>query len=217
MDKNQVKKALEALRKELKERKFKQSVDLIINLKDLDLKKTDTLFDLFLALPHATGKKVKVCAFAGAELTPQAKKECDFTINNEDFVKYQGDKKGIKKLSNQYDYFIAQANVMADAAKVFGSVLGPRKKMPNPKAGCVVPPNANLKLLVEKLQKTVRVSIKTDLAVKVKVGNQDLSDDQIADNAVLVYNTAIQNLPSDKNNVKNIMLKFTMSKPVKVQ
>jgi len=217
MDKTQFKKALDELKKNAEKRKFKQSIDLVINLKDLDVKKTDNHFDLFIALPHATGKKVKVCALTGAELTAQAKNECDFTINNEEFKNYQGNKKAIKKLADSYDFFVAQANVMPEVAKTFGGVLGPKRKMPNPKAGCVAPPNANLNLLMEKLQKTVRVSLKSELSIKVKIGNQEFTDDQLSENAILVYNSIVQRLPSEKNNIKNILLKYTMSKPVKVQ
>jgi len=216
MDKTQFKKALDELKKNAEKRKFKQSIDLVINLKDLDVKKTDNHFDLFIALPHATGKKVKVCALTGAELTAQAKNECDFTINNEEFKNYQGNKKAIKKLADSYDFFVAQANVMPEVAKTFGGVLGPKRKMPNPKAGCVAPPNANLNLLMEKLQKTVRVSLKSELSIKVKIGNQEFTDDQLSENAILVYNSIVQRLPSEKNNIKNILLKYTMSKPVKV-
>lgn len=215
MDKSQVKKALEELRKNAKKRNFKQGIDLIINIKDLDIKKTSNHFDIFVTLPHSTGKKISVCALTGAELTTQAKETCDFTINNEEFKNYKS-KKEIKKLADKYDFFIAQVNVMPEVAKTFGGVLGPRKKMPNPKAGCVVPPNANLKVLKEKLQKTIRLSLKSELSLKTKIGSQELSDDEITDNVIAVYNAAVQNLPNEKNNIKNVLLKFTMSKPVRI-
>ncbi len=217
MEKAQIKKALEELRKNAVKRKFKQSVDFALSLKDIDLKKTDGHIDIFVTLPHQTGKQVKVCGLTGGELTPQAKKECNFTISNEEFKNYAGNKKAIKKLADQYDYFVAQANIMPEVAKTFGSILGPKKKMPNPKAGCVVPPNANLKLLVEKLQKTVRLTMKTELAIKAKAGNEELSDDDLTDNILFLYNSAVQNLPSERNNVKKATIKFTMGKPVKLQ
>lgn len=216
MDKNLANKIIGQIRKDAVKRKFSQSIDFVINLKDLDLKKPENQVDLFISLPHARGKKVKTCAIIGGELAATAKENCDLVIPNDQFPRYTGNKKEIKKLANDYDFFIAQANIMPEIAKVFGSVLGPRKKMPNPKAGCVVPPNANLKLLVDKLQKTVRLQAKTEYSMKCSVGLESMSDEQLSDNLVAVYNAIIGALPSEKNNVKNMLLKLTMGKPVKI-
>src|SRR3989344_2116889 len=157
MNKEDFKKAVEELKKNSPKRKFAQSYDLIINLKDIDLKVPEQQVELWAPLPHSTGKQTKICALVGGELAEQAKKACDFVVINDEFKLYAADKKKVKKLASECSYFIAQANIMQDIAKTFGRVLGPRGKMPNPKAGCVVPPNANLAQLVERLKKTTRV------------------------------------------------------------
>jgi large subunit ribosomal protein L1 len=216
MDKNLINKTLEQLRKDEVKRKFSQSVDLIVNLKDLDLKKPEHQVDLFISLPNARGKKVKTCAIVGGELAATAKENCDLVVPNDQFPRYAGNKKEIKKLANNYDFFIAQANIMPEIAKIFGGVLGPRKKMPNPKAGCVVPPTANLKILVDKLQKTIRLQAKTEYSIKCSLGLETMTNEQLSDNLMMVYNTLVGALPSEKNNIKSMMLKFTMGKPVKL-
>ncbi len=214
MNKEDFKQAIEDLKKTSQKRKFKQSVDLIINLKDLDLKKAENQIDLWIQLPEDKGKNVKICAIVGPELVSQAKENCDFVITKEDFPKY--DKKEIRKLAKTYDFFIAQINLMADVAKVFGRVLGPRGQMPNPKAGGVVPANANLKPIVEKLKKTVRVASKTQPSVKVIVGKEDSPNAEILDNIITVYDNLIHKLPNEEKNIKNVLLKLTMGKPVVV-
>ena len=213
MQKSDVQKALEQL-KATEKRNFSQKYDLIVNLKDLDLKVQDNQKDLFVALPHEKGKSVKVAALVGPELAPNAKLHTDMTITTDQFSLY--DKKKIKKLANEHDFFVAQANIMPEVAKVFGRVLGPRGKMPNPKAGCVVPPNANLKPLVDRLRKTVRLAIKTQLSVKTMIGSQAMTDDQLAENVLAVYDAVLKGLPKERDNLKNVMLKLTMSSPVKI-
>ncbi len=197
-------------------RGFKQTYELIINLRDIDLKKPDNHVDAFITLPHERGKTIKICALVGGELAEQAKKTCDNVIISSDFAKYEGNKKELKKLAGDYDFFIAQANLMANIAKVFGRVFGPRNKMPNPKAGCVVPPNATLAPLIQKLKKTVRIIAKTQASIKVPVGIQGMDEDKIAENMRAVYTAAIPELPQEINNIKSVMIKLTMSKPVTV-
>src|SRR3989338_5004403 len=143
MEKEELQSALQKARDISDKRNFKQSFDLVINLKGLDMKKQEHNVDAFITLPHARGKKTKVCALVGAELFEQAKSVCDFAILSDTFEKYK-EKKEIKKLANSYDFFIAQANIMPKVATTFGRIFGPRGKMPNPKSGGVVPPNANL-------------------------------------------------------------------------
>lgn len=198
--------------KSQKTRKFSQSYDLIINLKNIDLKKPDQQLELFVNLNHGVGKKRKVGAFVAQELLTQAQQVCSKAVYVDDFVNYQ-DKKSIKKLAKDIDFFIAQATIMPKVALQFGKVLGPRTKMPNPKLGCVVPPQANLKLLVDKLQKMIVIKVKTQPVVQVMVGTEAMTDAEVADNVMTVYTNVVSHLPSEKNNIKSVFLKTTMGKP----
>lgn len=209
------KNALQQLRTTAQKRKFSQSIDLIINIKDLQLKNTENQFDLFISLPHPKGKPAKICALIGPELKEQAN-ACDKSIFPEDFPDYQADKKKIKQLANEYDFFIAQANLMTDIAKVFGRILGPKGKMPNPKAGCVVPANANLKQVKERLANTIKASLKQQASIKCTIGKEDMNDDDLTKNLQAIYTQVLHKLPNEKNNIKNVLLKFTMSKPLHV-
>lgn len=216
MEKEQALKILQEAKAAGAGRKFKQSVDLIINLKDLDLKKTENQIDFYVALHNDHGRKIKICAFVGPELREEAAKHCDTTVTVEDFDQFK-DKKKVKKLANGHDFFIAQANIMPQVATTFGRVLGPRGKMPNPKAGCVVPPKAALKPIVERLQKTIRVTAKKDPVIHLLVGKEDMQEDQVADNIQLLMTQIQTHLPAEANNIKNAMLKLSMGKPVKLQ
>jgi len=212
MKKESIQKAIEQL-KQQKKRKFSQSYDLIINLKNID-PKTHPL-DFFTTLPYPKSKKPKIAAFVAPELTEQADKFCDFTIKEPDFSKY--DKKALKKLAQDYDYFIAQANLMPKVAQTFGKTLGTKGKMPNPKLGCVVPPNANLEPLIKKLQSTIKLTAKKATNLQYLVGKEDQPDEQVIESILAVYNATLKQLPQEKHNIKNIQLKLTMTKPVKIQ
>jgi len=215
MEKQELQSALQKAKDFSEKRNFSQAFDLIINLKGLDIKKQEHQIDSFLTLPHSRGKKIKVCALVGSELIEQAKSVCDFAIISDNFEKYK-DKKELKKLANGYDFFIAQANIMPKVATVFGKVFGPRGKMPNPKSGGVVPPNANLKPLYEKLQRTVRVTNKTAPVIQCAIGTEEMKISDVTENGIMVYNTIINALPNEKHNIKDIYVKLTMSKPVKL-
>lgn len=216
MDKNIILKSLKELKEKADKRNFKQTVDLIISLKNLNLKKPEEQVDFFQSLHFSSGKKKKICALVGPELIEHAKEVCEKAISVDDFDRVAKDKKSIKKIAREYDYFIAQANIMPKVAAVFGKILGPKGKMPNPKAGCVVPPNANLKILYERLQKLVKVSAKTMPMIQCIVGKEDSKDEEVADNIFTVYDGLIHHLPGGKNNIKNVFLKLTMSKPIKL-
>ncbi len=215
MDRKDIQKAL-AVVKSSPQRKFKQTYDLVVNLKGLNLKQPEHQVDVFLTLPHAHGREVKMCALIGAELEESAKAAGIDYILVDNFSKYEGNKKSIRQLSEKYDFFIAQATLMAQIAKVFGRVFGPRNKMPNPKGGCVVPPNAALKPLVERFNRVVRLKAKTAQTVQCIVGKEGMTDEQVMDNVMAVYNQLVTTLPQDKNNIKNILLKLTMGTAVTV-
>ena len=217
MEKQQLLTLLKEIREKSPKRKFTQNFDLIFNLQGLDIKKPDQKVDFYLNLPHNRGKKVRACGFVDAQLAAQSKQVFDTTIPKDEFSKWANKKKEQKKLADDHDYFIAQVDLMSQVAATFGKTLGPKGKMPSPKAGGVVPATAQLAPLVARLQTLARVQTKNDLSVKLPIGLDTLKDEDIADNILAVYNTLLTKLPQEKNNLKNVMLKLTMGQPYKIE
>lgn len=216
MNKKDIIDALAFVKANAKKRNFSQKIDLIVNFRDLNLKDVDQQVDLFVNLPFAKGKQTRICAFVGPELAEQAKSVVDVVVLHDQFPLYAREPKKVKKLAEDCNFFIAQANIMPDVAKVFGRVLGPRNKMPNPKAGCVVPPNANLVVLAQKLRTMVRVLVKTQLSFKTIVGDEKSKDDDVAENVLTILSALTQRLPLEDKNIKEVLLKLTMGVPVVV-
>lgn len=224
MEKQDILRALKELREKSQKKKFSQTVDIIINLQNLDLKKPEHKVDLYLPLPHFAGRKKNICAFVDAQLAQKAKAAFSTVITKEEFSKWQNNKKEQKKLAASHDFFISQIEIMAQVAAIFGKVLGARGKMPNPKAGCVIPGNIqNLEPLANKLQSTIRLQTKNELSVKAAVGQEAMKDEDLADNILAVYNTLLAKLPQEKNNIRYLAVKTTMgplfkiTEPVKVK
>lgn len=210
MDKQLVLKALKELRTNSGQKKFSQSIDMQIRLKEIDIKKQDQKIDLFLLLPHSLGRKKKIVAFVDAQLASQARDLVDTVILKEEFPKYAKDKKSQRKIAASHDYAVAQLELMGAFAATFGKVFGSKGKMPNPKAGCVVPGTAQLAPLIQKLQNTIKLQTKNDETIRTVVGTDKMPDEQIADNILSIYNTLLTKLPQEKNNIRDIILKFTM-------
>ncbi|MFC1742140.1 50S ribosomal protein L1 [Nanoarchaeota archaeon] len=217
MDKDTVKEALKQLKESSKKRNFNQTVDLIINLKGLDMKKPEQHVELYIPMHYSKGKPLKICAFVGPELKEDAAKVCDTSIFVDEFPNYQKDKKLIKKLAEEHDFFIAQATIMPKVAQVFGKILGTRGKMPNPKAGCVVPPKFAMQPLYDRLQKTVVAKAKVQPVIKCAVGVENQDEAELIDNIMTVYNAVMHKLPNEENNIKKLLLKLTMGAPVEVK
>ena len=204
--KEDLKKALAELRKG-KERKFDQTVDLIINLKKFDVKKNQ--MNLLVKVPFKIKEK-KVCAFLESE-NKNVK-----TITGEQFKKYSN-KKELKKLVKNFDFFIAQGNLMPKVATTFGRILGPAGKMPSPQLGILMDVNDKaIENLKEKINNSIKIKIK-EASIKIAIGKQSMKDEEIIENIIIVYNAVLKTLPKNKDNIKNIELKFTMTKPQKIK
>jgi len=146
----ELKKGLSELRK-TKERKFDQTVDLIVNLQKFDVKKNN--LNLFVSVPHKVKDK-KIAGFL------EIKNKDVETITPDEFKKYS-DKAKMKHLVSTYDFFIAQASLMPSVATNFGRVLGPTGKMPSPQLGIIL--NADEKTINE-----LKNKINTSIKIKVK-------------------------------------------------
>jgi len=203
--KEQLKKSLEELRKN-KERKFDQTVDLIVNLQKFDVKKNQV--NIFINIPH----KIKDKKIAGFLESKNANVE---TITQAEFKSYT-DKKKLKNLVKKFDFFIAQGSLMPKVATTFGRALGPVGKMPSPQLGIILDADdKTINELKKKINNSVKIRTK-EASIKLAVGKQSMKDEELIENIMTIYNAILKELPREKENVKNIELKFTMTKPRKV-
>ena len=207
MDEQKFLEALKKLRESNKERKFDQTIDLILNLKEFDLRKN--ALNIFIQLPHKIKDK-KIAGFFEKDSSVIK------TIRKNDFGKYK-EKKDMRRLVKEYDFFIANAKLMPAIATSFGRVLGPFGKMPSPQLGILLNEDENMiKALVKKINSTVRIRMK-EPSIKIGIGKESLKDEQILQNIMTSYNKILENLPKGKDNLRNVKIKLTMSKPVLVK
>jgi large subunit ribosomal protein L1 len=200
-------KAIEEIRKQGVKVKFTQTVDLIVNLKDFDMKKNS--LNLVLPIPHKFEDK-KIAGFL------EKKSTLLDTVTKAEFDDFK-DKKKMKKLVRSYDLFIASAKLMPSIATSFGRALGPAGKMPSPQLGVIMQENDNsIKEIMVKINSMIKVKAK-EPSVKLAVGKEDNKDSDIAENAFFVYNEILKVLPRGKDNLKSILIKFTMTKPAKIK
>jgi len=200
-------KAVEEIRKQEVKVKFTQTVDLIVNLKDFDLKKSS--LNLILPVPHKFEDK-KIAGFL------EKKSTLLDTITKAEFDEFK-DKKKMKKLVRSYDLFIASAKLMPSIATSFGRALGPAGKMPSPQLGVITQENDNsIKEIMTKSNSMIKVKAK-EPSVKLAIGKENNKDMDIAENAFFVYNEILKNLPRGKDNLKSVLIKFTMTKPAKIK
>ncbi len=197
--------ALKKLREE-KKRKFLQTVELIINLQRFDPRKQG--LNTFISIPHAPEKKL--CAFL-TKKSPIIK-----TITLEEFDNYKNNK-DIKKLSKNYDGFIAVASLMPKVATKFGRVLGPIGKMPSPQGG-IIPAETDdaVAKMVEKMKQAIKIRTKEN-SIKLKIGKEDLTDKDLEENILAAVNSIKNLLPEQGNNIKNVLIKFSMTPVLEVK
>lgn len=204
------KKTTEAVDKILEEskklnRKFKQNIDVVINLKNLDLNIPKNRIDEEIILPHGRGNEAKVALFASGELAEKSKKHVDLLIKPEEIEDLSKDKKKFKKIAEEFEFFIAEAPLMPTIGKTLGTVLGPRGKMPKP-----VPQNADLTGIVKNLRNTVKIRSKSNKTFHTIAGNADMSKEHIAENVDLILKRLESALERGKINIGSVYIKTTM-------
>jgi len=213
LDKKTLLTAIKEVKSKSKERKFTQSVDLILDIKELDMKAPEGRIQQIVELPRVTGKPNKICVFATGELAFKAKaSSADIVIEKADLESLLGKKKALRKLGNTYDVFISEAPLMALVGRTFGPVLGPRGKLPIP-----VPPNVNIKEEIEKHRKTVRIRMRNQPIIQVQIGTEDMKDEDLADNILAVLRVLDGKLKRGLKNIKFLFIKTSMGTPVKIK
>ena len=205
-----VKDAIEYLEKNSKKRNFKQAIELIVNVKGIDLKIPENRFNEEIQLPSPLSKPKRV-GVIGNVLASKAEK-ADLKITEKELDELAKDKRKFKKLIKNVDYLIAEAPLMMKIGKEFGKILGPKGKMPKP-----LPPNADPNPLIERLKNVVVVRLRESPVIQTIAGYEDMSPEDIEKNVNTIISAILKHLPQGRQNIRSVYLKKTMSPPVEIE
>lgn len=202
-----VKKAL----KSSKQREFLESVELAVNLGDIDLSDPKNRLQEDIILPKGRGKPIKVGLFGSSEMAGKAKGVADIVIKPEEIEEMAGNKAKAKKTLADYDFFVAEAPLMPTIGKRLGVILGTTGRMPRP-----VPPGSDPSNIIKNLKNSVRVRTKDKKTFHVPIGTKDMSPEDLAENLDVVLKRLVSKLERGKMNIKSAYLKSTMGPSQKV-
>ena len=212
VSKNQIEQQISKARNaDYTKRNFQQSFELILKLKDVDVKKTDLNINEVVFLPNKLSELAKVCVFAAGDNAVRAQRAgADKVIENAELDRLASEKRAAKKLAREYQFFLADTSLMPKIGRVLGPYLGPKGRMPTP-----VPQNAPLEAMLSRYRTAVRIKSRGSLSVAGKVGDESLDDSKVADNAMAVITQVERKLPNGEKNIQSMTVKKTMGKLVK--
>jgi len=213
LDKKTILDAVKEAKEKSGKKKFNQTVDLILNIVEIDMKSPEGKIQEVVELPHATGKPNKVCVIAAGELALKARRaNADSVIERADLEGLAGKKKELRKLAEEYDIFISEAPLMPLVGRILGPVLGPRGKMPVP-----VPPTADIASLIAKHRKTIVVRMRNQPIIQCSVGTENMNEEELFDNIQAVLRVLEGKLKRGFKNIKLAYIKTSMGTPVKIK
>ncbi len=192
-----------------KERKFTESLEIIMVFKDIDVKKGFAINET-VQLPK-TSSPASVCVMATGDMGTKAKAaNADRVIDADELERLSANKRESRKLINKYDFFLADTQIMPVVGKALGQLLGPRGKMPTP-----VPFNAPIESFLQRFRSSIKVRVRGSLSLSCKIGTKTMDDSDLAANANAIINTVRTKLPNGEKNIKRIMVKTTMGKAIR--
>jgi large subunit ribosomal protein L1 len=201
-----VKKAREATPK----RNFAQSAEITLVLKDIDVKKGFSVNEI-VVLPNPTKTGASLCMLATGEMGLRAKRAgVDQVMEADTLDRIGTNRREARKIVRSYDFFLADATLMSSIGRSLGQFLGPKGKMPTP-----VPYGAPIENIATRLRSSTRIRSKNQLNMSTKIGDESMTDEQLAANANAVIASVEKKLPQGDKNFRNAIIKFTMGKALK--
>src|SRR6056297_1470196 len=192
------------------DRNFTETVDLAINLRDLDLDEPSNRVDESVVLPAGTGQETTIVVFAEGETALRAEEVADDVLDEDELAELGDDDDAAKDLADSTDFFIAEKDLMQDIGRYLGTVLGPRGKMPEPLA------DDDVVEVITRLKNTVQLRSGERRTFHTRVGAEDMSAEDISDNIDVIIRRLHADLEKGPLNVDTIYVKTTMGPAVEV-
>jgi len=192
-------------------RQFRETVDLAINLRDIDLNDPSKRIDESVVLPSGTGQETTIVVFATGETALRAEDVADQVLGPDELEDLGDDTDAAKDLADDTDFFVAEAPLMQDIGRYLGTVLGPRGKMPTP-----LQPDDDVVETVNRMKNTVQLRSRDRRTFHTRVGAEDMSADEIAENIDVIVRRLEANLEKGPLNIDTVYVKTTMGPAVEV-
>jgi large subunit ribosomal protein L1 len=197
---------------ERKQRKFTETVEISIGLRDIDLKNPANRINLETIVPNDLGGKSSVAVFAEGDLAIKSQESGLTTFNREEIERLAKEPKNAKKIANQFSFFLAEPQLMPIVAKFLGKILGPRGKMPKP-----IPPRIEIDKFVERYKRTVKLRLKATPVINTKIGKVSHDNKALAENANTILQTLTTTLPKGAVQINSVNFKTTMGPSIKLE
>ena len=192
-------------------RNFTETVDLAVNLRDIDLNDPSNRVDESVVLPSGTGQETRIVVFATGETAVRAEEVADDVLSPDELEELGDDDDEAKDLADDTDFFIAEAAMMQDIGRYLGTVLGPRGKMPTP-----LQPDDDVVETIERMKNTVQLRSGDRRTFHTRVGAQDMTPDEVSDNIDVIVRRLEADLEKGPLNIDSIYVKTTMGPAVEV-
>ena len=211
MAENDIVEAVTRALDEAPERNFRETVDLAVNLRDLDLNDPSNRVDESVVLPSGTGQDTQIVVFAEGETAVRAEEVADEVLDSDALSDLGDDMDEAKDLAEATDFFIAEASMMQNVASNLGRVLGPRGKMPEP-----LQPDDDVVEVVNRMKNSVLLRSRDRRTFHTRVGAQDMSPDDIGTNIDTILRRLHATLEKGPHNIDSVYVKTTMGPAVEV-
>ncbi|AKU08759.1 MULTISPECIES: 50S ribosomal protein L1 [Haloferax] len=192
-------------------RNFRETVDLAVNLRDLDLNDPSKRVDESIVLPSGTGQDTQIVVFATGETALRAEDVADEVLGPDELEDFGDDTDAAKDLADETDFFVAEAGLMQDIGRYLGTVLGPRGKMPTP-----LQPDDDVVETVNRMKNTVQLRSRDRRTFHTRVGADDMTPDEIAENIDVIVRRLEATLEKGPLNIDSVYVKTTMGPSVEV-
>jgi len=190
-----------------KKRKFRETVELQIALKNYDPQK-DKRFNGSVRLKSVPRPAMKVCVLGDQQHMDEATANNIPCMDAEALKKLNKNKKLIKKLAKGYDAFLASESLIKQIPRILGPGLNKAGKFPT-----VVAHSEPLATKIEEIRSTIKFQMKKVLCLSVAVGHVDMSQEELVSNVALSINFLVSLLKKNWQNVRSLTIKSTMGPP----
>jgi large subunit ribosomal protein L10Ae len=193
-----------------KKRNFTETIEAQITLKNYDPVR-DKRFSGTFKLPSIPRPQLKCCVLGNAAHCEQAERIGVDHMSVEDLKKLNKNKKLVKKLTKNYDFFLSSNNLIKQIPRLLGPGLTKAGKFPT-----LLAPNDDMQEKIDEIKATIKFQMKKVMCLNVAVGNINMDAREVCVNTQLASNFLASLLKKQWQNIGQIYLKSTMGPSIQI-